>query len=267
MLDENPMLRRRNDVPAAPSARDSRPSSAAQARLSGALRDRAAQYQHGAALDLTIMEALLRLDRPEDAVQALESHRAALQAMARDLQVAVADAAVEREAEAVCSAVDRAEAPRAPASNLRRRALAITGAAAVLVALVLPTARFAPRTTLTSFEDRGVVDDVAAARERLEAARSRARVLRENTTDVSEVRTAKPPRVSDEMVRSKVRTILAADAPGESAAPTVREDAEVIDLDARRPGPRAAAATAPGHIPARGHAPAAAAGAAKAPPG
>src|SRR5687767_14952696 len=80
------------------------PSPAAQARLSGALRDRADAYRGDAVVDLTLVEVLLRMDEAEAAVRALDDHRASLKAMARDLQVAVADAAVEREAEAVCDA-------------------------------------------------------------------------------------------------------------------------------------------------------------------
>lgn len=252
MLEDNPMLRRRGDAPAVRAVGDSPPSSVAQARLADALRNRAQAYQQGAAVDLTIMEALLRLDHPEAAAQALEDHRAALQAMARDLQVAVADAAVEREAERVCSAVATVAPPRPLVSSLRRRVLAVTGAAAVVVALVLPTARFAPRTTLTSVDGSSALDDVAAARERLEAARTWARALRENTTTkVSEARAATPSRASGEMVRDRVRTILAADAPGGSAAPTVSKPADVIDLEARR----AKRATAPAPAKRRDPAP------------
>src|SRR5687768_10382700 len=74
------------------------PSRVAQTRLSLALRDRAEAYRQDAVVDLTIVEALLRVDEAEAAARQLDDHRASLHAMARDLQVAVADAAVEREA-------------------------------------------------------------------------------------------------------------------------------------------------------------------------
>ena len=234
MLEENALPRGGDPVPTPGGLRDLPPSAAAQQRLSAALRDRSQAYQHGASVDLTIMEALLRMDRPEAAARALEDHRAALQSMARELQVAVADAAVEREAERVCSAAEQAPPVRPMVSHLRRRALAVTGAAAVVVALVLPTARFAPRTTLTSVEHRATADDAAAARTLLAEARARAQALRDaTTTTLSETRTAKAARASGEVVRDRVRAILAAGDPGGSAAPNVT-DAQVMDLYAHR---------------------------------
>ena len=215
--------------------RERPPSRAAQARLSGALRDRAEAYRQDASLDLTIVEALLRLDEPEAAVKTLDSHRASLQAMARDLQVAVADAAVEREAESVCDAIAGTLTPRRvrTATGLRKRVLALTGAAAVAVALVLPVARFSPRTTLASVDGRSASDTIASARERLENVKALANAVRAAAAAPTVTTTAaRPDRAT--IVADKVRTILAADTPGGSAATAVTPPAEVIDLGAYR---------------------------------
>lgn len=215
-------------------ARDRHPSPAAQARLSGALRDRAEAYRSDASVDLTLVEVLLRMDEAEAAVRALDDHRASLHAMARDLQVVVADAAVEREAEAVCDAVARQlQAPPSPPARtgLRRGVLAFAGAAAIMATLVLPSARISPRTTLTSVEGRSAAGDLAAARERLEVARSWARALRAD--DAAGAVTVLPTR--EVRVARQVRSILAADTPGGSAAlSSSAAAADVTDLDAYR---------------------------------
>ena len=235
MHEQHPTRRRRDSILPGDGG-DRAPSAAAQARLSEALRGRAQSYRQDASVDLTMLEALLRLDHPEAAAKALDDHRASLAAMAQDLQIAVAHAAVEREAELVCSAVDQTAAPRPLAGNVRRRVLAVTGAAAVVLALVLPTARYSPRTTLTSVAGGSDYDDLAAARERLEAARSWARALRTDTivSQRSEARTAAPSPVADAVVRSTLRPILAADDPGGSAAQTLASDATVTDLESYR---------------------------------
>lgn len=240
MHEQHPTSRRRDSIPT--GGRERPPSAIAQARLSEALRDRAQTYRQDASVDLTMLDALLRLDHPEAAARALDDHRASLLAMAHDLQVAVADAAVEREAERVCSAVQQAQVHRPLVSTVRRRALAVTGAAAVVLALVLPTARFSPRTTLTSMEGRSAYnDDVAAARERLEAARTWARALRADTVSQrSEARTAAPSPVADAVVRSTLRPTLAADDPGGSAAHTLAGEATVTDLEWYRASKKAA---------------------------
>lgn len=236
-------------------SRERPPSRAAQARLSGALRDRADAYRQDASIDLTIVEALLRLDEAEAAAKTLDEHRASLHAMARDLQVAVADAAVEREAEFVCEAVAeelRLPLPRA-ATGLRRRVLAVTGAAAVVVALVLPTARFSPRTTLASFDNLSASSGIAAARERLEVARSWASALRADATATEAARstTADAPRRAATVAR-QVRSILAADTSGGSAASSASPPADVTDLAAyreARSGGSAAASQPPAEEP------------------
>lgn len=241
MHEQHPTSRRRDSVPSG-DARERPPSAVAQARLSEALRDRTQTYRQDASVDLTMLGALLRLDHPEAAAKALDDHRASLRAMAHDLQVAVADAAVEREAERVCSAVAQAEVHRPLVSNVRRRVLAVTGAAAVVLALVLPTARFSPRTTLTSVEGRSAYDDISAARERLEAARTWARALRADTiSQRSEARAAAPSPVADAVVRSTLRPSLAADDSGGSAASTVNGEATVTDLESYRASKKHAA--------------------------
>lgn len=217
------------------------PSAAAQARLSGALRDRAEAYRQDAVIDLTMVDALLRVDEPEAAARTIDGQREALLAMARDLQVAVADAAVEREAEAVCEAaqtsLSRAPVPvRAAAGGLRRRVLAMTGAAAVVVALILPEARVSPRTTLASVQGGSTQDDLTGALDRLEAAKSWARALRAGEAAESGL-----PAVSQRRSATTSRSVnvLAADAPGGSAASS-SSNAEVVDLEAYRSSRRAA---------------------------
>lgn len=222
------------------------PSATAQARLSDALRDRADAYRQDASIDLTMVEALLRVDEPEAAARTIDDHRQVLLAMAHDLQVAVADAAVEREAEAVCEAaqttlpqVHTAPVPlRAPAGGLRRRVLTLAGAAAVVVALILPQARLSPRTTLASVQGGSAQDDLAGALDRLEAAKSWARALRGEAPAV----TAAVPGMSRRAQSSaRSTTDLAADDPGGSAAPS-SSSAEVVDLQAYRSSRDAAAA-------------------------
>ena len=215
--------------------RERPPSRAAQARLSGALRDRADAYRQDASLDLTIVEALIRLDEAEAAVKTIDNHRASLQAMARDLQVVVADAAVEREAELVCDAIagELTPPPARTATGLRKRVLALTGAAAVVVALVLPAARFSPRTTLASVEGRSASDAIATARERLENRRAVASALRADAAaSATTTASTRPTRAA--IVADKVRTILAADTPGGSAATSAAPPADVVDLAAYR---------------------------------
>ena len=216
------------------SHRDRAPSATAQARLSGALRDRADAYRQDASLDLTMVEALLRMDEPEAAARTIDGHRQALLAMARDLQEVVADAAVEREAEAVCSAVQRGMGRQAPpVGGLRRRVLTMAGAAAVVVALILPQARLSPRTTLTSVQGDSSHSDVAAALERLEAAKTWARALRAGNAELAAVAADAPrPRAAGRAAVAGA-TGLAADLPGESAA-DASAGAEIIDLEAYR---------------------------------
>lgn len=224
------------------------PSAIAQARLSDALRDRASSYRHDATVDLTLVEALLKLDEPEAAARTIDDHRALLQAMARDLQVAVADATVEREAERVVTAsASRASLPAEPVRlGLRRRVLIITGAAAVAVALLLPTPRLSPRTMLASMDERTDSDDVSVARERLEAAKTWARALRAEQASGAGAAPELSARTAarNDMVRRKVRSILAADDPGGSAA-NMPDEQKVVDLEEYRPRRRAAAAGSP----------------------
>lgn len=214
------------------SSPDRAPSAAAQARLSGALRDRADAYRQDASIDLTMVEALLRVDEPEAAARTIDGHREALLAMARDLQVAVADAAVEREAEAVCEAahtsLSRAPLPVRASVGLRRRVLTLAGAAAVVVALVLPQARVSPRTTLASVQGGSAQDDLDTALDRLEAAKSWARALRAGEVPALGLAATATPRRAGAQTPAST-TDLAADAPGGSAAAS-SATAHVVDL-------------------------------------
>jgi hypothetical protein len=208
------------------------PSAVAQSRLSDALRGRATAYRHDAAVDLTLVDALLRMDQPEAAARQLDDHRASLQAMARDLQVVVADAAVEREAELVYQACAASLAPDAQPSSLRRRVLAMAGAAAVMLALLLPTGRIVPRTTLANLMDRdsALDDEVVAARDRLEAARFWARLARDGSEIAATTTTASPRARA--LVREKVRSIV--DDGFDQAATATVSSAQVASLDEHR---------------------------------
>ena len=225
-MQQRPSHETRGHLRAVATPSQPAPSPAARASLTDALRESTGGYLQDASVDLTLVDVLLRMDEAEAAVRTIDDHREALHAMARDLQVAVADAAVTREAELVCDAWANAHPAVAPTGRLRRRVMAATGAAAVAIALLLPSARMTPRTTLTSLEGRPALGDVAGAKERFEAARSWARALR------ADVAATRPARSSDDvevaaidpvrgrLVRDKVRYILAADTSGGSAAPS-----------------------------------------------
>lgn len=241
-----PDRRRRDTAPDGGLARSRPPSQAAQQRLSGVLRDKAQAYHADATVDLTIMEALLRLDEPEAAAKALADHRETLRAMAADLQLAVADAAVEREAEQLChTAASQLPAPRRR-TGLRSRVLAGAGAAALAVALILPTGRFTPRTTLTSAHDGGSDEEAGAARERFEAARSWARALRADGAAQLRTRQVAAATTSDRAVPRPADLSLAADSTGGSAAPSVPSAPAVVDRHAGSAGAGA------GHRPPTG---------------
>jgi hypothetical protein len=76
-------------TPATPSAR----------RLAGEVAVCAGDYRRAAALDLTLVSALLRHDEAEAAVHAVDEQRAAVRTLTRRLHTAVAEALVEQEAE------------------------------------------------------------------------------------------------------------------------------------------------------------------------
>ena len=217
----------------ATSQRDRAPSVTAQARLSDALRDRADAYRQDASLDLTMIEALLRLDEPEAAARTIDGHREALLAMARDLQGVVADAAVEREAEAVCHAVQSSTRTPAAVGGVRRRVLTMAGAAAVVVALILPQARLYPRTTLTSVQGDSSQNDISGALQRLEAAKTWARALRAGNAELVAAPAEAGAASFAADAAAPASSGLAADLRGGSAADS-SVDADVIDLEAYR---------------------------------
>jgi hypothetical protein len=199
---------------------ESTPSPTAQQRLTGALRDRADAYRDDASVDLALVDVLVRMDQLEAAAKTLDEHRSSLHALAQDLQVVVADAAVEREAERVYCTSMRALEPRRGA-RLRRRLVALTGAAAVFAALLLPSVRISPRTMLAGIHDRVTHDEVAAARERLEAARSTAAAVRAQPA----VTPLAPGALRDPQIRRQVRAILTSDAPAATGAPADTDSA------------------------------------------
>lgn len=222
MGQQDPRARHIRRLPDAAAAAEPAPSRIAQQRLTGALRNRADAYRADANVDLALVDVLVQLDQLEAAAQTLDDHRASLRAMAQDLQVVVADAAVEREAERVYDTCLRQLRP-VPAAGPRRRALALTGAAAVFVALLLPSTRISPRTILASIEDRVAHDEVAEARSRLDAARTAAQAARAQQP----VDAPAPRALEDPAVRKQVRAILAA-GQGESAAPLSTDGVAVL---------------------------------------
>lgn len=216
MGSSDPRTRHLRRLPDAAVRVESAPSRTAQDRLTEALRDRAEAYRTDATVDLTLVDVLVRMDQLEAAARTLDDHRASLHAMAQDLQVVVADAAVEREAERVYDTCLRQLRPGAlHVAGLRRRLLALTGAAAVFVALLLPSTRISPRTMLASIEDGVTHDEIAEARSRLDAARSTAAAVR---AEVQEAPPVAPEALDDPAVRKQVRALLSADAPEEPAA-------------------------------------------------
>jgi len=208
------------------------PSSAAQARLGHALRDRAEAYRTDATVDLMLVEALLRMNELEAAARTLDEHRACLQSMARDLQVVVADAAVEREEERV-SETCAGPVPGTSGTRtwLRRRAVAFAGAATLAVALLLPVHRISPRLSLVSSEARATQDEISAARQRLVQARSTAAGVR--------AQLASDTHAEALAVRAATQVPRAPDAGDPPAPITVLDDARALRehrvADGRRP--------------------------------
>lgn len=229
MGQQEPRARHLRQPPDAARVADPAPSRVAQERLTGALRDRAEAYRADANVDLALVDVLVRMDQLEAAAKTLDEHRASLHAMAQDLQVVVADAAVEREAERVYdTCLGRLQPQSSHTARLRRRVVALTGAAAVFLALLLPSSRISPRTVMASIDDRATHDEVAAARSRLDAARSTAQTVREQ----SAVDAPAPSALNDPAVRRQVRAMLAADQ-GESAAPPSAPDPVAVLAEVR----------------------------------
>lgn len=80
------------------------PTSPGARRLAGEVAVCAGDYRRAAALDLTLVSALLRHDEAEAAVHAVDEQRAAVRALTRRLHNAVAEALVEQEAERIVEA-------------------------------------------------------------------------------------------------------------------------------------------------------------------
>jgi hypothetical protein len=81
-------------APATPGAR----------RLAGEVAVCAGDYRRAAALDLTLVSALLRHDEAEAAVHAVDEQRAAVRTLTRRLHTAVVEALVGQEAERIVEA-------------------------------------------------------------------------------------------------------------------------------------------------------------------
>ena len=213
-------------------------SEAAAQRLSGNLRERADRYRHDASVDLTLLDALVRMDELEAAADTLEGHRQSLQALALDLQLAVADAAEERDA--ATSSPATAPGP----AGFRRRMMTLTSAAAVMLALALPMARTLPRTILAGIEGRSAEehDTRITSGARQAAARTWAHSRR---SDAPARPTARNAHDRPDVVREPVRTPPAADVSGGSAAADHPPSGTILSLDAaraaRRPPRRPAA--------------------------
>lgn len=127
------------------------PDGAGAHRLSRALRDRSETYSARLALDVALVVALLRSGHLAAARRALDEHRASLLAYATELERAVADAVVEREAEAVVASAVTVDAEQPGVAGVHspprrlRRALASSLAAAAFAAVILvPQLRLPP---------------------------------------------------------------------------------------------------------------------------
>ncbi len=138
-------------------------------RLSRALRDRSETYGARLALDLALVAALLRAGRLAAARRALDEHRTSLLAYASELERALADAVVEREAETVVASVASVASvapaevgvPRPP-RRLRRSLASSLAAVALAAAIVAPQLRAPPT-------DLGASVETAARRELIDA--------------------------------------------------------------------------------------------------
>jgi hypothetical protein len=157
----------------APSSRPLR--DLAGGRLGTQLARRSEAYRIRLAVDLTLVGALLKMGKPEAALRAMEEHRLTLLAYKAEVEAAVADAVVEREAERVVAAaaadlegqgaVEKSAAT--PRFSAPRRLVAAAAAVFTLVGLGAFSA--------TRLPSPAVLDDAAevAARSQLAAARRR----------------------------------------------------------------------------------------------
>jgi len=171
------------------------------------------------AVDLTLVGALLRLGKPEAALRAMEEHRLALRAYKAEIEAAVADAVVEREAERVLAAaaadVERHEAVERPAATPRfsapRRLVAAAAAAFVLVALgAVSAVRPSSPPVLDDAEEVAARSQLSAARQRLAAYQvADATMVTDEAHHLRAQILALPPSaLADEEVRAQLFALL-----------------------------------------------------------
>lgn len=158
----------------APSSRPLR--DLAGGRLGTQLARRSEAYRIRLAVDLTLVGALLRMGKPEAALRAMEEHRLTLLAYKAEVEAAVADAVVEREAERVVAAaaadIERHEGVEtvvpAPRFSAPRRLVAAAAATFVLLGLgAFSAVRSAEPPALDDAEEVAARSQLSAARRRL----------------------------------------------------------------------------------------------------
>ena len=189
------------------------PSDAAAQRLAEALQRRTAQYRTDASVDLTLINALLDHDGPAAARAALADHSASLDALLTDLRSAVAQAAVEREAEQVVAEAQRriAEpAPRPLVQRIRRQLVSVAGAAALVAALLAPSTRLDGRDAVLTAQQRVAHQQLAVARQRVaELQRGTSSAAPARVREVNDRLLAVPRRaLSAPAVRDEVREVM-----------------------------------------------------------
>lgn len=230
------------------------PTDAAAQRLAEALSERTERFRTASTVDFTMIDALLRMNAPGAAADALEDSRSALVQLAEQLHTTLAEAAEEREAAAVVAAAPRPPdvadpepAWRVRASQhrwtgpIRRTIVAATGAATLALALVLPSVRETPRadTELTSADAGSSIADSPSARGRITTSRrdvtdsaSGGTARSWTPSSVDEAGSRPPPPVSRSTTRGGGTAEDVGPQPGVSALPAV-------DLQSSVPAPAA----------------------------
>jgi hypothetical protein len=107
-------------------------------RLARTLHERTAEYRTDATIDLTMVDALLKTEGPAAASEALDDHACSLDALVADLHLALAEATVERDAEAILeTARSGVEPPSGLVQRLRATVLGVAGAITLLATVVI----------------------------------------------------------------------------------------------------------------------------------
>jgi hypothetical protein len=223
--------------------RTAEPSAAAVDRLRDAVGGRTDALRARTGIDLTIVDALLRVGADRAAVEAISDYQRALRAYAADVDRAVAGAAAEAEAEAViatiladggldlaapasaasappAASVDAGDEPDAagpraapPRSRPVRRALvgALTAAVVLGAALATPGLRPSPQAGLAAAELEAR-EELAVARERLSALQAAPSAAATVTAEARELHdrifALSSTALEREVVREQIRELL-----------------------------------------------------------